>query len=196
MRRPKFSRWIKKQLLTDSGLTTFDLARLAALAQTDQPRLAEPLLLWALSNNALDRLMPLVWRDPLQRKYDRVIKLLEDQDIEAFALQADQLALLPNLYQKVLRDFSDAYWGRGPRQREALQCWEAIHTLQLELGIRNARIYQDLKLNPGNTNRYLKYGEIDKLSLEKAQLIEAYLHEAKRAAKAEALQKLPPLHYS
>ena len=175
MRKPRFNRWIKKKLLEEANLKTFNLNKLAALAQNEHPRLAEPLLLWAISTDNVNRLLPLIWRDGLKDKYQRVIGIFEGKDIEQEALKGEILPLLPNLYARTLNEFYDAYNGSPEEAKARQDCWDEIHWLQLEMGIRNSEIYQDLNLNHGNTNRYLKYGELDKLSLEKAQLILQYL---------------------
>lgn len=54
-----------------------------------------------------------------------------------------------------------------------------ILKLQKEKNISNYRIYTDLKLNPGNTNKFLKDLDVKRLSLSNVKKILAYLQNSK-----------------
>lgn len=49
-----------------------------------------------------------------------------------------------------------------------------VRRLQQEKHLTNYRVYTDLKLNPGNTNAWLKHGDSRKVSLEAARRVLHY----------------------
>ena len=57
-----------------------------------------------------------------------------------------------------------------------------ILRLQKAKQITNYRIYTDLKLNPGNTNAWLKHGSHEKISLNNARSILRYMEDPRPTA--------------
>ena len=52
-----------------------------------------------------------------------------------------------------------------------------ILRLQKERNVTNYRLYTDLKMNPGNLNAWLKHGDGNKISLDRARDVLRYLSE-------------------
>ena len=52
---------------------------------------------------------------------------------------------------------------------------QRICVIQSEKNISNYRVYTDLKLNPGNTNDFIKNLSFNKLSIDKVKLIHEYV---------------------
>ena len=166
-----FQAWIRKQTAHLSGQRTTDMRRLAAAAQDDRPRLAAPLLLYALSTGKTDRLMSLVWSDEIRDSYASARQLLEGHDIEQMALTNTAPRELPREYRKFL-DLYRTYRNLPEKTRQAKQQrrLKAIE-LQNRLGIPTARISESLAINNGNLNAWLKHGDDRLMTAENAARI-------------------------
>ena len=139
-------------------------------------RLREPLFLYALCHSKTDILIKAsvgcsacteYFELASNYRWDEILKLLEDDDIR-----------LGNLYRKVYRSYvsrRDAYERENTRRR---LIHKKTRELQESKGISNYRIYTDLKLNQSNANRYLKHGDITKVSKRIADKMVAYLEAA------------------
>ena len=177
MRRPVFSRWIKRQVLEIAGADSFNLRKLTAAAQKKTPRLIEPLFLYAFAAGHIDRLLALVYQDDVHENYERVLAILEGVDLEEAALSNRDIAGLPREYGKFLSSYRAAYNHIETTNDSKRMRWKRSRTLQLEKGVSAADIYHALGLNPGNINAYLKHGDIDKVSLQKATDIMNFLYQ-------------------
>ena len=176
MRRPNFKGWITRELLYLSGENTLNLRRLAFLAQNDAPRLWERLVLYAVSSGRAARLTGFLYREEMIAELDMI-----NRQIGAINLDNPDIfekLQLPLRYDKVLRSYKAAYQKIETRNASKKLRWEKTIELQKKKGISNAQICQALGLDTGNTNAYLKYAEIDRVSLEKATEIMKYLFSA------------------
>ena len=177
MRRPVFIRWIKKQVLEIAGTDSFSLRRLAALAQKDKPRLAEPLLLYAVAAGHTDRLMSFIYQEDIRKSYEKVLSILKGVDLKEAALSGRLDDALPREYGKFLASFRASYNRPETVKDSKYLRWERSRAIQLEKGINTADVYRALGLNAGNVNAYLKHGDIDKVSLQNATDIMDYLYQ-------------------
>jgi hypothetical protein len=176
MRRPVFSRWIKKQVQEIAGERTLNLRKLVAAAQKDKPRLIEPLLLYAITAGYEDRLISLIYQDEIRESYNSVLAILEGIELEDVVLSGQLDSSLPREYNKFLISYRVSF-NRPETARDSKRMrWERSRALQLEKGISTADIYRALGLNAGNVNAYMKYGDTDKVSLENATDIMNYLY--------------------
>ena len=158
-----------------SGCKVTSLRKLAVLAQEDNPRLAEPLLLFAMETEATARLMSYIGDEQIEGEYREVLELCRDKSI--LELVEKEERRLPWSYSKLLSNWRAA---EGKAQRiENSKRLRLERSLQLmkEKHVTNAQVYQALRLNPGNTNAYLKHHDTSKLSLENATRIMKYLYE-------------------
>ncbi len=171
VRTSTFQAWIRRQAAYLSGRGTTDMRRLAAAAQDDRPRLAAPLLLYALSTGKADRLMSLVWSDEIRDSYASARRLLEGCDIEQMALTNTAPQNLPREYRKFL-DLYRTYRNLPEQTRQAKQQrrLKAIE-LQNRLGIPTVRISDNLAINNGNLNAWLKHGDDRLMTAENAARI-------------------------
>lgn len=173
MSRITFKGWLKMELFRMSGAESLDLRILATRAQKSRPRLAAPLLLYAMETNVTERLLKSIYKKDLLREYKEVILLCHDKPIAELSLEEEEK--LPWTYRKLL-----ASWRTAKNRNESLTDskrlrLERTRMLQKETGISNAQIYQTLDLNPGNVNAYLKHGDTSKVSLETATRIMKFL---------------------
>jgi hypothetical protein len=158
-----------------AGEDTVGLARLVSLLPKE-PRLAEPLVLWAAVTGRGPRLAELLGDNPLAFEVHAVEQLADGGRLEQ-ALSAADPGLRPE-YAKAWRSYAVL---RGATSRDArlkLEARERVLTLESERAVTRYRMAKDLGLNPGNLNAFLVQGDARKLSLDKALRLVRYLEAA------------------
>ena len=171
MRKLTFEGFLKQYVAELSGVQTASVHKLAACLN-ENPRLKEPLFLYALAYDKVDLLLHYTANSTVVAEYERLsnryllakmLLLLEKQSPE-----------LPEGYLKVWRSYCsvrDAALADNDTK-------ELIHRRVLELQqkkkLTNYRLYTDLKLNPGNVNAWLKHNDSSKMSLDCARQIYKY----------------------
>jgi len=174
MRRPNFRGWVTRELAYLSGENTLNLRRLAYLAQTSEPRLRERLILYAIATTQTERLKSYLFRENMINELDELTGILTGHDFDD--PEGFEATNLPPRYRKALISFKSAYARIDTRNDSKRLRWEKSIQLQKEKGVSNARIAQDLSLDPGNVNSYLKHGATERLSLQNATRIMKYLY--------------------
>jgi hypothetical protein len=173
MRRPNFNNWLARELRYLSGEDTLNLRRLAYLAQKSLPRLKERLILYAIATGNEDRLNSYLYNNDFAQELRDVSKVLAGKD--PISLSPKLLHTLPSRYQKALSSYLSAYHRIETKNDSKRLRWAKTVQLQKEKGISNANIYKGLGLDAGNTNAYLKHGDIDRFSLDTATNIMKYV---------------------
>lgn len=146
---------------------TNSLYKLAAEASGNNPRLREPLFLYAVYTQKERVLLQATKEPTLYAEYDRMVSLYTAEKITELFEQTSPL--LPVEYHKVWRSYQSRK-NRGladKRTKELMR--QKVKRLQEKYGVTTYRIYTDLNLNPGNLNAWLKHGNSDKVSLETAR---------------------------
>lgn len=162
-----------KQLSTQN---TNDIYKLVAEAKELNPRLREPLFLYALYMDKVAILMRAAKDTSLYPEYSQMY-LSFDADAITKSFQSHSSEVRYE-YHKVWKSFTV--------QRDRLQAddhtkeliRQKVQRLQAKTGVTNYRIYTDLKLNPGNINAWLKHGDAGKVSLETARRTLKYVENA------------------
>lgn len=173
MRELTFSGFLHKYVRDLSEQNTLNLYKLTAETASKNPRMREPLLLYALFADKSDVLLRVAKDKKLHAEYDDVLNQFDKQQM-ASALQA-QSKKLPAGYLKVWKSYlSEKNRNITDNQTKALMC-NKISRLQNEKQVTNYRLYTDLKLNHGNLNAYLKHGDCSKLSLDTTRKVLQYL---------------------
>ena len=157
-------------------LSAQDVSKLAQEAQQENPRLREPLFLYAMETGKLRLLLASCAGSDLSEGYGQLAKRYDAASLRQ-ALQEDAPELDAR-YHKVWRSYqamrsrpqSDAHTKELMRARVLL--------LQKEKQVTNYRLYTDLRLNPGNINAWLKHGDGNKVSLAHARQMLQYLRQA------------------
>ena len=173
MRELTFTGFLKQYVCALSFANTSSLSKLAAEAASDNPRLREPLFLYALFSGKEKVLLAATKLPELQIEYSNILKCYNRQEMERSLQSGDPL--LPEEYAKVYRSYlclknkskSDMHTKSLMRNR--------IIQLQRQKKITNYRLYTDLHLNQGNVNAYLKHGDCSKVSLETARRVVSYI---------------------
>jgi len=172
MQRLKFHRYLERYVRSLSNGKTNNIYKLAKEVSSNL-RLREPLLLYAYSFDKVDRLLKASVNYPVHSEYadmvnkftwDELIKLLKDND-----------TILSDLYRKVYRSYVSRRDMPDTKNNIRRLIHKKTRSLQESKGISNYRLYTDLKLNHGNVNSYLKYGDISKLDKRNAERVLKYL---------------------
>lgn len=167
MQELTFKGFLSKYVRSLSSQNTNSLYKLAAEAATDNPRLREPLFLFALYSQKQDVLLQATKDSKLYAEYSRMTAQYT-QDEMTKALE-DTSPLLPFEYHKVWKSYlSRKNKGQSDDHTKELMR-QKVKRLQEKHGVTNYRIYTDLKLNPGNLNAWLKHGDSEKVSLDTAR---------------------------
>ena len=176
MRRPRFGNWARSELLRETGLESFSLRKLAALAQAeDTSHIAPMLLLYAHESGCIPRLLSFVYDPALHREFELIEHHLGKRSVERLALRGTPMMSLPEPYRAVLTSFEAAYHKPElvDQRKRALQ--QAAHDSMLRSGSSPAGVARHLGLDPGNTHAFLVKGETHRFSLETAEKIEIFL---------------------
>ncbi len=146
---------------------TNSVYKLAAEAGSTNPRLREPLLLYAVYSQKQDILLQATKEPNLRSEYFRLVTLYSAEEMTELLEQTSPL--VPAEYHKVWRSYqSRKNQGQADNHTKELMR-QKIKRLQEKNEVTNYRIYTDLKLNPGNLNAWLKHGDSDKISLDTAR---------------------------
>ena len=176
MRRPKFSHWIHAEVLRISGSKRFSLRRFSSCIQTEKnPELAAALLLYAHENNAIDKLMGLIYDEELRKEFDKVERHLGSRSIERLALRGTPMMSLPPLYRKFMSDYEDAYYTPERVAQEKRELSEQAREAALRTGASPAELARTLGVDRANLNAYLLRGETHRITLESARRLVAQL---------------------
>jgi hypothetical protein len=139
-----------------------------------EPRLAEPLVLWAVATGRTDRLEPLLGDYPALVAELRDVASLDTAALLEAELQSGRSRLRPE-YTKVWRSYVVRCDAPARDSRLKLDARARALELKAEKGVSQYRMAKDLVLNPGNLNAFLVQGDPRKLSLEKAYALVRYL---------------------
>jgi hypothetical protein len=176
MRPLTFSGFLKSYVRALAGESTLSLKALAKRSESE-PRLVEPLLLWAVAGDRSAQMARLLdEREDLQQELRTLANLKRRGRLEA-ALESEDPALRPE-YAKVWRSYvvrRDAHLRDAQLKLEARR-----RVLELESGKRvtRYRMAKDLGLNPGNLHAFLAQGNVTKLSLDRAMALVRLLETA------------------
>ena len=163
MRKLTFEGFLKQYVAELSGVQTASVHKLAACLN-ENPRLKEPLFLYALAYDKVDLLLHYTANSTVVAEYERLsnryllakmLLLLEKQSPE-----------LPEGYLKVWRSYCSV--------RDAALADNDTKELIHRRVLTNYRLYTDLRLNPGNVNAWLKHNDSSKMSLDCARQIYKY----------------------
>jgi hypothetical protein len=176
MRQLTFGGFLDSYVRYLSGESTLALARLVALLPSE-PRLAEPLLLWATVTGRSERLARLLaGNEELLAELRQLVLLWEAGRLEDALSLADS-RLRPE-YAKAWRSYVTRRDAAARDSRLKLEARERILALESEKNVSRYRMAKDLGLNPGNLHAFLSQGDPKKLALAKAYQLVEYLEAA------------------
>lgn len=174
---PGFTKKYVAELSLASTTAIYPLTREAVSAN---PRLREPLLLYALANGREQVLLTAARHTPLYEPYQALLRRYDYAELLSALREQDPS--LPPEYRKVWSSYvSVSQKGQRDRRVKAQLRINALR-LQAEKGVSTYRICKDLGLNNSNVNYWLKNGDGEKISLNAARRILAYLQNGDTAA--------------
>ena len=173
MRELTFEGFLRRYLRGLSNGGTLSLYKLAEEAAGSNPRLREPLLLYALFSDKTELLLKAVKDQCLKQEYLNLLNRY-DKDKMQLALST-QSSELGTRYLKVWRSYVSQKNRLSTDDEMKLLMHRKIRSLQEEKQVSNYRLCKDLKLNPGNLNAYLKHRDSSKLSLNTSRRVLHYL---------------------
>ena len=173
MRKLTFKGYLKQYVYSLSKSKTNGLYRLAKEASSNNPRLREPLLLYALFSNKSDVLLKATKDKNLHHEYVELLSYYDASKME-YAL-ADNSNSLPERYSRVYRSYTVARNKTQNENHTKLLMRNRILNIQKEKHVSTYRIYKDLNINHGNFTAFLNHGDCRKLSLDKARSVLEYL---------------------
>ena len=169
MRELTFSGFLKSYVGFLSANGTHSIARLSQEAAETNPRLREPLLLYALWTNKAEVLRRSIVKYGLQEYYDSLLDL-DQKQVELLLCEG----VMPAEYQKVWNSYQRRHYRYATDNDTKALMRNKILSLQEKKQLSNYRIYTDLHLNPGNLNAWLKHGDCGKVSLKTARSVLRY----------------------
>jgi len=175
MRKLTFEGFLRRYVRELSFENTNSIYKLAHEATNENPRLREPLFLYAVFNGKVDELKSAVAHSSeLQQVYSPIFSKYAERDNlrQAVVYNHDDL---PNEYKKVYRSFQTLQKQPESDSHTKSLMRSKIERMKAQKGISNYRIYTDLKLNPGNFNDFMKNSKLEKMSLDKLREILEYL---------------------
>lgn len=171
MRKLTFEGFLKQYVAELSGAQTASIHKLADCVQ-DNPRLKEPLYLYALAFDKVNLLLRYT-KDPAHlAEYGRFSKLYSLEQM--LTLLENQSPELPEGYLKVWRSYCSVRDAALADNDTKELIHRRVVEIQQKKHLTNYRIYADLKLNPGNVNAWLKHNDSSKMSLDCARQIYKY----------------------
>ena len=176
MRVLTFRGFLARSLRELSGQSSLSFAVLAPLAETENPRLREPLLLYAVACNKTQRLLATLKSQELYSEYARLLMFLTADTLEETLAEGQRR--LPARYRKVYQSYLSVRDRQKADDHTKQLMWQKTKRLQAKKRVSNYRVYTDLQLNPGNANVFLKYGDTAKVSLEVARRMLRYVEAA------------------
>ncbi|MCL2655036.1 MAG: transcriptional regulator [Coriobacteriia bacterium] len=173
MRKLSFKGFLARYLQELSGQNSLRLSHLARQAESENPRLREPLLLYAAVTGATHALLAALQDGKLKTEYSYLLTL---GNLENLLRNDDNR--LPERYRKVYRSYQSVRDRQNADDHTKQLMWRKVRGLQEKKRVSNYRVYTDLQLNPGNANAFLKHGDTSKLSLNTAREMLRYLEAA------------------
>ena len=173
MRELTFRGFLTQYVRQLSAQETNSLYKLAAEASSNNPRLREPLFLYAVYSQKQTVLLQATKEPELRMEYHRLASLYTAESMTDLFEQASPL--LPAEYHKVWKSYQSRKNRSQADDHTKELMRQKVKRLQAKNGVTNYRIYTDLKLNPGNLNAWLKHGDADKVSLETARMAVRYV---------------------
>lgn len=175
MRQLTFGGFLQSYVKYLSGVDTLAQPRLAALVSSE-PRLVEPVLLWAAVTGRSARMVKLLSDAPLRTELDLLVSLDKAGRLED-ALASEDSRLRPE-YSKAWRSYVVRRDASARDTRLKLEARDRALALEPSRNVSRYRMAKDLGLNPGNLYAFLSQGKAEKLGLEKAYALVEYLEAA------------------
>lgn len=168
MRELTFRGFLTEYVRKLSYANTTSMQKLMQEAASENFRLREPLLLYALFAHKTHLFFEAAAKYRLPQEYTELLLQYTPERME-HALLCD--TTLPDAYKKVYSSYlvRKNQLASDNHTKELMR--QTIRKLQQQRSLTNYRIYTELGLNPGNLNAWLKHGDNSKVSLSTARSV-------------------------
>lgn len=164
MRELTFRGYLTRYVRQLSKQNTLSITKLAEEATSDNPRLAEPLMLYALICGKQDALIKATASDL------RYTAILQNQSADSIMEHLRKHSpTLPDEFHKVWSSYQSVKNRYKADEHTKQLMRKKILRMQAAYGITNYRIYSALEINPGNLNAWLKHDLGKKVGLDTAR---------------------------
>lgn len=173
MRQLTFKGFTKTYVSSLSKTNSTAIYALAREAADENPRLIEPLFLYAVSNGIVHTLLSASKSTVLYDSYSRMASAYSYNElIEAFEAKDDSL---PEEYHKVWGSYKSV--SKKHERDDRVKALMRIKILELQetKKVSTYRICEDIGFNKANVNAWLKHGTSGKMKLDNARKILKYL---------------------
>ena len=171
MRKLTFEGFLKQYVAELSGVQTASIHKLADCL-SENPRLKEPLFLYALAYDKVELLLRYTTNSTVAAEYEQLSNRYSLAQMLLFL--ENQSPELPEGYWKVWRSYCSVRDSALADNDTKDLIHRRVLELQQKKKLTNYRIYTDLRLNPGNVNAWLKHNDSSKMSLDCARQIYKY----------------------
>ena len=175
MRRLTFPGFLARYVASLSESNTTAIYPLVREASSTNPRLKEPLLVYAMAAGKTDTLLMASRKTSLFTEYQRMCNQFQHENL-LVALE-EQSPEISEEYRKILRSYQSAAGAFDRDQRVKGLMRDRVVKLQAEKHLSTYRICKDMNLNNSNINAWLKNGD-NKVGMDTAR---AVLHYAETA---------------
>ncbi|MDZ4178763.1 MAG: hypothetical protein U1E29_05975 [Coriobacteriia bacterium] len=176
MRRLTFRGFLQSYVRALSGEGTLALSRLAELSRTE-PRLVEPLLLWAAVTDRAERLDDLLEGRQRMRQELRMLAQLHATGSLEDELAGSRSPLRAE-YVKAWNSYTVRRDAVSRDKELRLEARKRVLELESRKNVPRYRMAKDLGLNPGNLHAFLSQSDPTKLSLDRVVDLVEYLEAA------------------
>lgn len=175
MRLLTFKGFLKSYVYELSDCKSYSLMKLARESSSKNPRLREPLLLYALLTYDKATALRLLRSDSaLVSDYSQFFAKYKTTEELLNALNQAS-SDVPLSYLKVFKSYLSVKNRCANDSHTKSLMRTKMLQLQQQKGVSAYRVYTALKLNPGNYHAFMKKNQLDKLSLENTRGAYEYL---------------------
>ena len=163
-----FKGFLKMYLAELSGMQTTNIRRLVNAANTDTPRVAEPLFVYSVVSDKLDYLLTVSEKTWMHKDYLNLSSIYNKQFVDVIDFLKSDFA--PKRYAAVLDSFKakDDIINSNRRILEKLR--PKVESSLKRSGLSKYKACKDLGINPGNFYAYMN-GDNSKISEEIAYAV-------------------------
>ena len=173
MRQLTFSGFLEQYVVSLSVSGSSGVYSLVREAKSTNPRIREPLLLYALATNRVKTLLTASVKTPMYDEYFAMANTYSYEDMLR-ALSSSE-SELPVSYQKVWRSYQ-AVVNKHERDNRVKRLMRSrIADMQNTKKVTTYRLCKDLNLNNANVNAWIKHDLPNKVSIDTARKIMDYL---------------------
>ena len=171
MRKLSLKSYLEKQMVTLSGLNSKSLYRFSAMSEKNA-RLKDTVVLYLMLFVKDDLKRHLLNKYPYLLPGCEKLSGITQDNAESF-LTDDSLSE----YRTIFENYLNTIGTHDNENRIKRMMYDRIVQLQREKSITNYAIYKALILNPGNTNAFLKNGDVSKLGLDTIRRILEFVNQ-------------------